>query len=285
VDGQCDALWEGRVVQKIAGLELLELAKASYPAPVQQAPGYFRHHQARMDDPTYRRDGYPIGSGTVESGANTLIHHRLRRPGPGWTCPGANAMLAGLSKLYGRKSRSQRFDGFKRHVLRDLDREVVLGELHLDRAYLTYHGVRERQATPAIYCKAWPVRNHRGFPKTAFALDWDEQTLCCPNEVVIPVAVGHIVRFPAETCTVCPLRERCTGSEHGRSVKIHPDERLLAELRERAKVEHALAHVGRWQGERARYLGRRKNLFDLRRAVVVFNLHVLAHSEDHAQAA
>jgi NAD(P)-dependent dehydrogenase (short-subunit alcohol dehydrogenase family) len=30
-------------------------------------------------------------------------------------------------------------------------------------------------------------------------------------------------------------------------------------------VEHTLAHLGRWQGDRARYVGRRKNLFDLRR--------------------
>jgi transposase len=72
-------------------------------------------------------------------------------------------------------------------------------------------------------------------------------------------------------------------------VSIHPDEALLAELRdrqataegraklrERTKVEHALAHVGHWQGRRARYRGTRKNLFDLRRVAVVHNLHVIA---------
>ena len=61
-------------------------------------------------------------------------------------------------------------------------------------------------------------------------------------------------------------------------MSIHPDEALLAELRrrqqtpegrvklhERVAVEHALAHVGDWQGRRARYRGIRKNLFDLRR--------------------
>jgi transposase len=49
-----------------------------------------------------------------------------------------------------------------------------------------------------------------------------------------------------------------------------------AELRERVAVEHALAHVGHWQGRRARCRGARKNLFDLRRRAVVHNLHVLA---------
>jgi IS5 family transposase len=74
-------------------------------------------------------------------------------------------------------------------------------------------------------------------------------------------------------------------------VSIHPDEALLielrtlqqtsrgrAQLRERVAVEHTLAHVGRWQGRRARYRGVRKNLFDLRRCAIVHNLHVLARS-------
>ena len=74
-------------------------------------------------------------------------------------------------------------------------------------------------------------------------------------------------------------------------MSIHPDEALLielrerqvtpegrAKLRERVAVEHTLAHVGRWQGRRARYRGTRKNLFDLRRCAVVHNLHVLARS-------
>ena len=64
---------------------------------------------------------------------------------------------------------------------------------------------------------------------------------------------------------------------------------MLAELRARQQtphgrarrrqwtaVEHTLAHVGRWQGRRARYIGQRQNLFDLRRVAVVHNLHVIA---------
>ena len=49
-----------------------------------------------------------------------------------------------------------------------------------------------------------------------------------------------------------------------------------AKLRERSLVEHTLAHLGQWQGDRARYTGLRKNLFDLRRVAVVHNLHVIA---------
>jgi hypothetical protein len=94
------------------------------------------------------------------------------------------------------------------------------------------------------------------------------------------------------------LKERCTTSERGRSVSVHPDEKLLeelrarhltpegtAKLRERIGVEHSLAHIGHWQGERARYIGVRKNLFDLRRSAVVHNLHVIARSMDGVQRA
>src|SRR5881275_3788821 len=93
-------------------------------------------------------------------------------------------------------------------------------------------------------------------------------------------------------CLQGTLHAQCTSSPKGRSVSIHPNEALLVELRqdqqtpegrsklrERVAVEHTLAHVGYWQGRRARYRGLRKNLFDLRRCAVVHNLHVLARSQ------
>jgi hypothetical protein len=220
---------------------------------------------------------------------------------------------------HGRKSRSVLFDGYKRHVLRDLDTGLVpavgitaanlpeasvtsgitadleaagrhLAELHIDRAYLSSALVRDRGPDLAIFCKAWRVRNTGGrLAKDQFSLDFDTGQLTCPAGVAMPFEPGKTVRFPKDTCAACPLRARCTTSSHGRSVSIHPDEALLAELRERQRtpegraelrervaVEHALAHVGHWQGRRARYLGARKNLFDLRRVAVVHNLHVIA---------
>jgi len=222
---------------------------------------------------------------------------------------------------HGRKSRSVLFDGFKRHVLRDLDTGLIpavgitaanvpeaavtgdiaadlqaagmtLAELHIDRAYLSSALVRDRGPDLAIFCKAWRVRNASGrFAKDQFALDFAAGRLTCPAGVSMPFEPGRTVRFPKDVCAACPLRQRCTSSPAGRSVSIHPDEALLAqlrkrqatpagraELRERVKVEHALAHVGHWQGRRARYRGARKNLFDLRRIAVIHNLHVLARS-------
>jgi transposase len=228
---------------------------------------------------------------------------------------------------HGRKSRSLLVDGYKRHVLRDLDSRLIvavgvtpanapeasvtdaietdlaaqqctLRELHIDRAYLASPLVHQRTEELAIFCKAWPVRQGPYFPKSAFQLDWARHTLRCPGGETMPFEPGGVVTFPAATCAGCALRERCTASASGRSVSIHPDEALLqelrerqqtpqgrAQLRERVAVEHALAHVGRWQGRRARYRGVRKNVFDLRRCAVVHNLHVLMHLPQTGQAA
>src|SRR6202165_2630818 len=222
---------------------------------------------------------------------------------------------------HGRKSRSVRVDGYKRHVLHDLDsgliravgitpaniaeasvtkaisenleqQDLCLKELHIDRAYLSSHLVRERSDELEVYCKAWPVRESKHFQKQAFALDWEWQTIQCPAKQEMPFVPGGVVHFPKDICAQCSLQTQCTTSSKGRSVSIHPDEALLielrqrqqtpqgrAKLRERVAVEHTLAHVGRAQGRRARYRVLRKNLFDLRRCAVVHNLHVLARSQ------
>jgi hypothetical protein len=228
---------------------------------------------------------------------------------------------------HGRKSRSVRVDGYKRHVLHDLDtglvravgitaanapeasvteaisedlvvQQVHLQELHIDRAYLSSELVRHRPEGLEIYCKAWPVRQGKLFSKQEFHLDWERRIIRCPAAQEMPFTPGGIVHFPQELCASCPLHAQCTKSSKGRSVSIHPDESLLAELRERqltpagrallrerVAVEHTLAHIGYWQGRRARYRGARKNLFDLRRCAVIYNLHVLARSDAFLQAA
>ena len=55
------------------------------------------------------------------------------------------------------------------------------------------------------------------------------------------------------------------------------------QLRERVAVEHSLAHIAARKGARARYLGVRKNLFDLRRSGAIQNLEALHHI--HREAA
>ena len=256
--------------------------------------------------------GRQIEQQDVEIGADGCP--KLRRG----VAPNRRISIEDDQMRHGRKSRSQRFDGYKRHVLKDLDlgivravgitpanlpeasvteglapdlefQQVTLSELHIDRAYLTSHWVKQRTPQLKIICKSWRVRHGKYFEKTAFNLDWSNHLIRCPNGISIPFIEGKTVRFPQKECQACPLHSQCTASPKSRTISIHPDESLFQELRqrqttasgrqqlrERVRVEHTLAHIGQWQGPEARYLGIRKNLFDLRRMAVVHNLHVLA---------
>ncbi len=336
------------------GWELAELATEA-KAPVVSGSSLKAALDRNWDDPTARQEALAVvlaALTAVESWletqpeskadpavqANLQTAQQIKAQDVEVTKTGTATLRKGVAKerrisiedaqmRHGRKSRSVRVDGYKRHVVHDLDSGLVravgitpanapeasvteaiktdlaaqqaqLAELHIDRAYLSSTLVRERSADLVIYCKAWPVRNGTRFLKTAFELDWERQRIRCPNQQEMPFEPGGTVHFPTEVCAACPLRERCTSSPHGRSVSIHPDEALLGELRkrqltaagraklrERVAVEHTLAHLGYWQGRRARYRGDRKNLFDLRRCAVVHNLHVLARLEAFSHAA
>jgi hypothetical protein len=74
--------------------------------------------------------------------------------------------------------------------------DVCLKELHIDRAYLSSHLVRERSDDLEVYCKAWPVRESKRFSKQTFTLNWERQIIRCPAEQEMPFVPGGVVHFP-----------------------------------------------------------------------------------------
>ncbi len=100
-----DLLWSGQVAAVVITLDSMDLQHERWPDLVREAPDYFRSNQDRMRYDVFRKQALPIGSGTVENAANTVVHHRLKRPGRGWERDNGQAMLAGLSELH-----SGRFD-------------------------------------------------------------------------------------------------------------------------------------------------------------------------------
>jgi hypothetical protein len=60
---------------------------------------YFAKHAERMDYPTLRLDGLPIGSGPIESAADHLLQRRMKRAGMRWSPTGGAAMLALRARL------------------------------------------------------------------------------------------------------------------------------------------------------------------------------------------
>jgi hypothetical protein len=61
---------------------------------------YFYHHQRRMQYQAFHEDGYPIGSGTVESGVKQF-KARLSGPGMRWSRPAAQHMLVIRAAIMG----------------------------------------------------------------------------------------------------------------------------------------------------------------------------------------
>jgi hypothetical protein len=173
----------------------------------------------------------------------------------------------------------------------DIKRQKLrLVELHIDRAYVNSPVVDEVFASGGIvFAKPWGQRAHRPglFTKGDFKIDLRAKTITCPAGEVELFEPGDTVEFDPEACGACPLRANCTqaASGAGRTVSIAADEarqrkyRKLqqtgpgrAVLRQRTAVEHALAHIAARKGLRARYLGVRRNLFDLRRSAAIQNL-------------
>jgi hypothetical protein len=220
---------------------------------------------------------------------------------------------------HGRKSKSKRFNGYKRHIAADLDTHLILActitpanrpeeeatpalktdiarlpdrseiaALHIDRGYVGSSLVRDVLVRRGqVFCKPWVARNGKLFSKSEFTINMRNRTIECPAGEVEYFVPGSVVEFDPEACARCPQRDRCTmaSPSSGRTVSIAEDEQLQQRLRkliaspkgrdllrERVAVEHRLAHLGRKQGRRARYLGVRKNLFDVRRAAAIVNL-------------
>jgi hypothetical protein len=232
---------------------------------------------------------------------------------------------------HGRKSTSQRFNGFKRHIAADIDSGVILAcattpanrpeeeampalqrdlerqaltvdHLVIDRGYINSTLVDDvLRRRGKIVCRPWTSHNGPLFPKSAFTLNLRDRTITCPTGQVQRFTFGTRVEFDSAVCDHCAVRGRCTTAARGtgRSVAIAPNERLQhrlrkqthtstgrAALRERTTIEHKLAHIAQRQGTRARYVGVRKNTFDLRRASAIQNLETLHRSEiERRQAA
>jgi Transposase DDE domain/Transposase domain (DUF772) len=186
-------------------------------------------------------------------------------------------------------------------IAEDIDRQgFTLGEVHIDRAYVNSPVVSSvLSAGGAVLAKPWALRAAKPglFSKADFRIDLRTKTITCPAGEVERFEPGETVHFDPEACGACPRRANCTqaAAGKGRSVSIAKDEaqqkkfRKLqgtssgrAALRARVAVEHSLAHIAARKGGRARYLGTRKNLFDLRRAAALQNLEALHRVERDA---
>jgi hypothetical protein len=164
---------------------------------------------------------------------------------------------------HGRKSKNRTFNGYKSHLVTDLDDDVVLAcavlpanrpesegldamdddlervigdrssrvkELHTDRAY-TKATVTQRfmQAGTEVLTKPRTSRGKPGmFEKPEFTIDLVHKTATCPDGQTIPITIGKVARFDPARCDRCSIRSVCTTAApgKGRSLSIAEDEEV-----------------------------------------------------------
>jgi len=140
--------------------------------------------------------------------------------------------------------------------------------------------------------------------KSEFTISRDESRVTCPggsttkqfNYVTVTKANGNSYKvkrfiFSATQCAQCPLRDQCVKGGGGRSITLHPQERLMKSARRHQKskafkeakrrrqtVEHRIARLRQLGVRQSRYFGRTKTLFQLLMAATVANLTLVAAS-------
>jgi hypothetical protein len=179
---------------------------------------------------------------------------------------------------HGRKSKSSRVDGYKRHLAVDLDNKLTLAAavlpanrpdieaagvlfsdverqgltvevLHHDLGYLAAPDILRRHTEGmAIHCKPFPLRNADRFTKADFKLDFAKSEITCPAGARAPLQLGSVTRFPSDKCKQCALRARCTTSKGGRSLSVHAQEQLLVRLRAEQRTKDGRAELRRRTG-------------------------------------
>src|SRR6056297_634085 len=78
----------GRVLRSIAKMRELHGYKKSEAADAQTAEKYLRRYRRFMDYASMREQGYPIGSGVVESACKQIVSERMKLSGMRWHKPG-----------------------------------------------------------------------------------------------------------------------------------------------------------------------------------------------------
>jgi hypothetical protein len=87
---------KGEVNKAIEVLEKENYSKL--PKTVPNILGYIKNNINKIDYPTYKKIGYFVGSGAIESGNKVILQRRLKQAGMRWSVNGAQYMLTLKSK-------------------------------------------------------------------------------------------------------------------------------------------------------------------------------------------
>ena len=227
---------------------------------------------------------------------------------------------------HGHKTASRGFDGYKGHISLDPESELIIAtavtagnvgdavpaaalieealeaengpaEIFGDASYGTADLVEKLEMAGAeVNTKVQPPAPRDGhFSQDAFDIDVDAKTVRCPAGQLVPIRLnkdGSGTAAFASSCIHCPLRENCTASKEGRTIRVHPKHAVLARNRRRQRtaswkryyratrptVERKFGHLMRRRhgGRRARMRGTLRVAHDFALLAAAINLARLA---------
>jgi hypothetical protein len=224
---------------------------------------------------------------------------------------------------HAHKTRSRRQDGYKAHLVIEPDTGIITdtaltpaaGPAHSDATVgielLTStdtstsvgfevladsaYGAGDALAALAAaghhaIIKPWPLRPavEGGFTLDDFVVDEQAGQVSCPNGTVRPITPTRSVTFGV-ACRSCPLRARCTTSSSGRTLRLHPHDRLqrahrvhaqhpdfqAVYRRHRPMVERSIAWLVAGRNRRLRFRGTALNNLWLHHRAAALNLRRL----------
>lgn len=93
VETRIQHLEKGRIASILQALRRLPVKRKEAKNCVRQTLGYFQSNRSRMRYDEFKKKGYFIGSGVVESSCKHLIASRLKQAGMRWNKKGAQSIL------------------------------------------------------------------------------------------------------------------------------------------------------------------------------------------------
>ena len=94
VEATLTRLYRGKVGTVLGGLRRMQPTSEEARKAIDNCWVYLNDHRGRTDYGTFRRGGYPLGSGGMESSNKFICHVRLKRSGAWWYEDRSNQMLA-----------------------------------------------------------------------------------------------------------------------------------------------------------------------------------------------
>ncbi len=140
--------------------------------------------------------------------------------------------------------------------------------------------------------KPWPTTPAvpGGFEREDFVVDWSAGTATCPAGHSVMITPARRATFGVR-CRGCPHRERCTTSQKGRTLRLHPHDGELMESRRawkagefaedyrrwRPMVERSIAWLVANNHRRVRFRGVERNQLGLSLRIAAINLRRLVN--------